>query len=271
MSQPIVRMYVDENGHQTLKGDLSDNNRRFLCLTGVIMPIAEHDNVLTPMMNEIKIRYFGSPDIILHRREIISAAPPFDCLSDENVRERFNADLLTMIERVKYRVVSVVIDKYALVQRYGIIKAQDPYALALEYLMQRYQYWMQDYSASFPMSFGDMLAEARGKKEDRTTKMTYNEIFNGRGYNPLRDADKYFSSSQIKMKSKKDNIAGLQFVDLLSHPARRYILMQNGLGNSFKQSSFEQNIVAVLVKSKFRRNKSTGQINGSGVVLYPKA
>ena len=270
MGTPVIRMYVDENGHQNLNGDLSNNDKRFLCLTGVIMPIKEHDTHLTPLMDELKVRYFGSTSIILHRRELISAKPPFDCLADPKTRNAFNCDLLNIIKEVRYRVISVVIDKYMLVQNYGRIRAQDPYALALEYLMQRYKYWMAEYAASYPHGFGDILAEARGKGEDRITKETYHEIYMGRGYNALNDSSLYFSSSQIKLKAKKDNIAGLQFVDLLSHPARRYILMQHGLGNSFKSSSFEQDIVDVLVQRKFRRNKYNGQIEGNGIVLYPK-
>ena len=87
------------------------------------------------------------------------------------------------------------------------------------------------------------MAESRGGREDRTTKEAYNLIFNGRGYNQLKDAEKYFSSSQIKLKPKKSNIAGLQFADLLSHSARRYILSQNGLAVNLDPNSFESKIV----------------------------
>ena len=269
MNKPKIRMYVDENGHQSLKGDLSNPNKRFLCITGIIMPISEHDNVLVPQLNELKKRYFGSEDVILHRREIISAKGVFEPLADPEVRERFNNDFLNIVKKVKYRVISVVIDKMKLVAKYGIIYAQDPYALALEYLMQRYQYWMQEYSSCYGTSFGDIMAEARGGGEDRLTKEAYNAIFNGRGYNKLKNASMYFSSSQIKLKPKKNNIAGLQFADLLSHPARRYILSNNGLADNLKTSSFEAEIVDVLIKNKFRKNQAN-RIDGYGAVLYPK-
>lgn len=261
-------MYVDENGHQTLKGDLSKNNQRFLCMTGIIMQIHEHDTKLTPMMNNLKEKYFGCADLILHRRELIPAKQPFESLKDETVREQFNQDFLQIVESVQYRVTSIVIDKYMLVQKHGLIRAQDPYALALEYLMQRYQYWMQDYKALHGSCKGDILAEARGGGEDKATKTAYNEIYLGRGYNPLKNAADVFSSSQIKLKSKSSNVAGLQLADLLSHPARRYILSQNGLADNIKTSSYEQKIVEILVNSKFRRKE--GIINGSGVVLYPR-
>ena len=134
--------------------------------------------------------------------------------------------------------------------------------------MQRYQYWMQQYKSRYGYCKGDMLAEARGGGEDMTTKETFHEIYMGNGYNSLKNASEVFSSSQIKLKAKKSNIAGLQFADLLSHPARRYILCRYGLADGIKTSSYEQEIVNILVKSKFRRND--GNIEGAGIVLYPK-
>ena len=268
MCNPVVRMYVDENGHESLSGDLTNNNRRFLCLTGIIMPISEHDSVLTPAFDDLKVHYFGSKDIVLHRREIISAEAPFECLANQDTRDSFNADLLRIIRETLYQVISVVIDKYKLVSRYGLVFSKDPYALALEYLMQRYQYWLQEYARYDDGGKGDMLAEARGKREDRKTQETYQDIFVGHGYNPLERCEDYFSSSKMKLSPKKANIAGLQFVDIISHAARRYILMQNDLGNDYKTSSFEQDIVNILVTTKFRR---FGQdIEGYGTVLYPK-
>ena len=78
----------------------------------------------------------------------------------------------------------------------------------------------------------------------------------------------FYSSKEIKLQKKKDNIAGLQFVDLLSHPARRYVLSQNNLAHDIKPTSFVQNIVEILVKSKFRRKKD--KIDGYGTVFFPK-
>ena len=267
MNKPQLRMYVDENGHYNLHEDLSKDGNRFLCLTGVVMRISTHD-LLTEQMNALKYDYFGDTSIILHRREIIAGKPPFECLLDEKKREHFNNDLLRIMSDLPYGVISVLVDKKALVDKYGIIRAQDPYALALEYLMQRYQYWMQDASSREGHITGDILAEARGGREDHTTKETYRLIYSGQGYNRLKDADKYYSSKEIKLKKKKDNIAGLQFVDLISHPARRYILSQNHLASNLKQTSFEQSVVDILVRTKFRRKN--GKIEGAGTVFFPQ-
>ena len=267
MNEPTIRMYVDENGNYNLREDLSKDGNRFLCLTGIVIKLPTHD-LLTQQFNDLKQTYFGSPDIILHRREIISATAPFDSLKDPATRDRFNNDLLRIINDLRYGVISIVIDKKEIVDRYGILRAKDPYALALEYLMQRYQYWLQDASYRRGIVMGDILAEARGGREDRTTKETYRLIYEGQGYIGLQDASKYYSSKEIKLKKKKDNIAGLQFVDLISHPARRYILQKNGLAPNIKKTSFEERIVEILTEHKFR--KHNGIIEGYGTVFYPR-
>ena len=267
MDRPELRMYVDENGHYNLREDLTNDNNRFLCLTGVVMKLETHDQ-LTRQFDLLKIQYFGSKDIVLHRREIIAGRPPFEALKNDQIREAFNADLLKIISDLKYGVISVVIDKKTLVDKYSLLKAQDPYALALEYLMQRYLYWLEEYEKRYGLAKGDILAEARGGKEDRITSETYRQIYMGKGYNRLDKTQKYFSSKEIKLKKKSANIAGLQLVDLLSHPARRYILSEYDLAKNLSKTSFEKSIVDILVKSKFRRQGK--RINGIGAVLFPK-
>jgi len=260
-------MYVDENGNYSLRENLTNPSNRFLCLTGVIMRLSTHDK-LEQQLGELKLRYFGSKKIVLHRREIVSGKPPFEVLRNEGTRDYFNADMLKLFSDLEYRVISVLIDKKAHVDKYKL-RAQDPYALALEYLMQRYQYWLQDYAKKFKPIFGDILAESRGGREDRITKETHKFIYEGEGFNRLRNASQYFSSKEIKLRKKKDNIAGLQLVDLISHPARRHILSQNNLAQNLDSASFAQEVVNILVAQKFRRDKS-GQIDGHGTVFFPK-
>lgn len=267
MNTPTLRMFVDENGNYNLREDLSNDSNRYLCLTGIVMRNEAHE-LLTQQLDILKVKYFGSKDVVLHRREIISAKPPFESLEDNAIRQSYNADMLRIISELRYGVISIIIDKKALVDKYTLLRAQDPYALALEYLMQRYQYWMQDYSQRHGAIMGDIVAESRGGREDRITKDTYRLIYEGKGYIGLKDAPKYYSSKDIKLRKKKANIAGLQFVDLISHPARRYILSQNHLAHNLKPTSFEQTVVEILVKEKFRRHQ--GKIDGFGAVFFPK-
>ncbi|MCL2223168.1 MAG: DUF3800 domain-containing protein, partial [Oscillospiraceae bacterium] len=157
MNSPVFRLYVDENGNYNLREDLTNNSNRFLCLTGIIMRIEEHD-LLEKELNILKMCYFDSDEVILHRRELVSGKPPFEALNNCGTRESFNADLLKIMFDIDYVTISIVIDKKTLVDKYTIIKAQDPYALALEYLMQRYQYWLQHYGKQHGAVLGDIMA-----------------------------------------------------------------------------------------------------------------
>ncbi|MBP9888684.1 MAG: DUF3800 domain-containing protein [Leptospiraceae bacterium] len=72
------RMYVDEVGNADLK-NASDENQRFLSLTGVILSLEHVQNFLNPQMENLKAKYFNSLsglqlcDLIAHpsRREIL--------------------------------------------------------------------------------------------------------------------------------------------------------------------------------------------------------
>lgn len=268
MNTPIFRMYVDENGNYSLRENINQDSNRHLCLTGIIMERPTH-KLLAQQLGALKQKYFESDRVVLHRREIISATPPFEALKDRVTRANYDQDMLHIIEKINYKVIAVVIDKQALVDRYTLQRARDPYALAVEYLMQRYQYFLQDYRRrSGIKAKGDIMAEARGGKEDGITKETYRRIYRGEGYIGLKDAGEYYSSKEIKLRKKKENIAGLQFVDLISHTARRYILSQNHLAHDLKKDSFAQKVVDILVKDKFRRRNNI--IEGNGAVFFPK-
>jgi len=264
MNTPSLRMYVDENGNNSLHDDLSKDDNRYLCLSGVAMRLSEH-NILEEKLNTLKLNIFGTTDIVLHRREIIPGKPPFEVLKSESVRKRFDDCLLQIIIDINYRVFSIVIDKKALVEKYGLFDTRDPYVIALEFLMQRYQYWMQRFDIPI---MGDILAEARGGREDKITKEAYKYVYEGKGFVKLRNTKDYFSSKEIKLKKKKDNIAGLQLVEILTHPSRRYILIQNIPTHNIIPNSYEQKIVDVLVKYKFSRIDD--KISGVGAVFFPK-
>ena len=119
MGSPTLRMFVDENGNYSLREALEKDSNRFLCLTGVVMRIQTHD-LLTQQFNALKQSFFGSTDVVLHRREIISATKPFDALCDPTVRSRYDTALLKLIKELRFGIISVVIDKKALVDKYGM-------------------------------------------------------------------------------------------------------------------------------------------------------
>jgi hypothetical protein len=107
------RIYIDEVGNADLESS-DDPNHRFFSLTGVIISADHVLQAVQPQMEALKQRYFGShPDepVVLHRKEMLNARPPFQALRDPEVRLRFDDELLNLLADWEYTVISVCLDK----------------------------------------------------------------------------------------------------------------------------------------------------------------
>jgi len=61
------------------------------------------------------------------------------------------------------------------------------------------------------------------------------------------------SSRQLKVKQKSNNLAGLQFADLVAHPSRNEILSEHG--HSVTIAPFAAKVVAILQGKYDRRGE----------------
>jgi hypothetical protein len=97
---------------------------------------------------------------------------------------------------------------------------------------------------------GDTIAESRGGKADRRLKESFHRLWQqGTEYIATETFQKNFTSCQLKVKSKANNIAGLQLADLVAHPSRNEILCEQGLLHT-KLGRFAQKVIEIL-KSKY--------------------
>jgi hypothetical protein len=219
------RIYIDEVGNPDLES--SDNpNHRFLSLTGVILELGYVAAVVHPQMEEIKHKYFRDhPDepIIFHRKEMMNARFPFEGLKDPLIRADFDRDLLQLLADWEYTVISVCLDKKRHKETYTTWR-YDPYHYCLAVLLERFVFYLNRRDAQ-----GDAMAESRGGKEDRRLKDSFERLWkNGTDYVAPEEFRKSFSSRQLKVKTKANNIAGLQLADLIAHPIRNEILEEQG-------------------------------------------
>ena len=163
------RIYVDEVGNPDLKSsNLKDH--RFLCLTGVIIDISHVNEIIQNDLTKIKNCFFKSdPDdpIILHRKEIIYKKGPFSVLKDPDTENRFNDQLLFLLDKWDYTVIAVVIDKLEHNQRYSTWK-YDPYHYCQEILIERFRLFL-----NIKKAVGDIMFESRGSKEDMRLKKSF--------------------------------------------------------------------------------------------------
>jgi hypothetical protein len=75
------------------------------------------------------------------------------------------------------------------------------------------------------------------------------------------------TSSELKIKPKSADIAGLQLADLIAHPSRREILLANNL-IADDRDTFGNQMCAILQKNKYLRSPK-GKIPGYGTKLLP--
>jgi len=257
------RMYIDEVGNSDLNAS-KDPNHRFLSLTGVILDLGYVETTVFPDLEDLKRRYFSShPDdpVVLHRKELVNKKPPFDSLNDPVIETRFNQDLLAILSRLQYRVITAVIDKLEHQQRYETWRF-DPYHYCLTVLVERYVLWLKETGQT-----GDVMAESRGGKEDRRLKASFERVF-GKGSDFIKPEvfEAHLTSRQLKVKPKSNNIAGLQLADLIAHPSFR--AFQARRNNQALPDNFGGQIAQILENEKLHRS-SQGKIEGWGRKWLP--
>lgn len=250
------RIYIDEVGNPDLESS-SNPNHRFLSLTGVVLELGYVQSVLHPQMAGLKEKYFHShPDepVIFHRKEMVNAKPPFTALKDPRVRDNFDGELLALLREWDYTVITVCLDKKAHKEMYKAWRF-DPYHYCLAVLLERFVFFLNREGTQ-----GDAMAESRGGKEDRRLKDSFCRLWEkGTAFVAPEQFQKALTSKQLKVKSKANNIAGLQLADLLAHPSRNEILLEKGLLGEL--APFATRVVAIL-REKYYQDEATGQVFG---------
>lgn len=261
----LYRLYMDEVGNHDMN-HADDPNQRFLSLTGVILESSYTLNTLQPEMDQLKRTFFQQdPDVpvIFHRKELVNKRPPFHSLRDPEIEQQFNTALLTSLARWDYRVITVMIDKRAHRDQYQVWHYH-PYHYCLAVLLERFVLFLYHGENE-----GDLMVESRGGVEDGKLKDSYSRLYaGGTDHIPADRWQACLTSRELKAKPKSANVAGLQLADLLAHPSRREMLIENGLLID-PRDVFGDQIAAILRQSKYLRNSRTGRVEGYGKKLLP--
>ena len=258
----MFRLFVDEVGHHDMKSS-ADPNQRYLGLTGVVMRLGYADGEFTARLNVLKKEIFGRADFTLHRREIIDAKPnPFTALANPECRKLFDDAVLKLLETSTYRVFTVVIDKKEHKTKYSVWQFQ-PYHYCLTVMLERYALWLKRASAR-----GDIMAESRGKKENKQLSRAYRWLYkNGTSHVSSVLFQQTLTSGEIKIKSKADNVSGLQFADMIAHPSYRELICRHT--NCEMTAGFGRKVVDILYRRKYLRNPIDRTVQGWGTKWLP--
>jgi hypothetical protein len=256
------RIYIDEVGNNDI-GSSNTPNHRFLCLTGVVFDLEHVKEVLSPDIENLKTKYFNShPDdpVIFHRKELMNKKYPFKALWNPEVEKAFNEEFLQLLDKWKFKTITVLIDKLEHQNRYSTWR-YDPYHYCMAIMFERYHLRLKETGLT-----GDMMFESRGGKEDRRLKDSYRNIFlKGTDWIKPEDIDDTITSRELKIKPKSANVAGLQVADLLAYPLYRFTLKYYNL-KSDDRETFNEKILEII-KPKIFRNGN--RLEGYGIKRLP--
>lgn len=240
-------LFVDESGDHNLIR--IDPLYPIFVLGGVILDKGYAEGPLETTLNDFKREVFGRTDIILHTADIARNKNGFEQLKDAEFRSYFYDRLNSLMLGIPYTVVACAIKKIPHFDRYGGT-AWDPYSIGIEILVERFCFEIGKYEK------GLIVAEKRNIQLDKNLARVWSNFKEkGTGYVKPHHIEERIVD--LRLKSKSDNIAGLQLADLVVSPIGRHVL-----GKSDKEDW-------QIVEQKFRRD-AHGNIEGHGLVVLPK-
>lgn len=217
--------FLDECGDHSLTK--IDQDFPIFVLSLVLVRREDYCGRILPELNSLKLCYWDHEGVNLHSRDIRKASGPFSILQRSEMRTRFMGELSHLMDILPYELFIVCIHKGNLRNQY--VNAENPYELALTFVMERVIHWMeQNNQASLPI-----LAEARGNNEDNALKAAFFDL--------TASGTCYISSERfqnrrfpLQFHDKRKNIAGIQLADLCAHPAARNILKPEQPNRAFE-------------------------------------
>ena len=215
--KPKYNLYIDECGDHTLA--IYDRNFPIFTLCGILVPVKKV-NEFKKAIDELKIEFWNTTEVILHSRDIRKCEKNFEILFDDDVKKRFYARVNEILSvQGIYVIVCCSVKKEQCIEKYGT--DADVYGTALKYVIQRSIFCVDDINPDGGTI--DIIVERRGKREDTTLLNYYNKLrFTGMHHiSPERLAEHMGSFGFSK---KTENVSGLQVADLIAYPISRYVL-----------------------------------------------
>lgn len=259
-------MFIDDTGDVTQ--NVTDHpQQRYAGITGVILELSYIQDKFDAGLMKLKEKHFGRLEStgkppILHLRKMKMAAGPFECLTDENRRRSWETDCLQMYEKARYHVVSVGLDKLAFKDRYPNW-AGSFYRLLVGNALERYFYFL-----TYNNGVGDIVAEGCNPKLDGLLKRYYRHAFvNGADHISAEKLQKVLTTSEIKIKTKAQDVQGLQLADLLASTCFAHCRRVYDQGPTFDK--FAMKVADLIEKKKFYRDPS-GNPHRYGRVWRPE-
>ncbi len=207
-------VFADESGSPVLSADRGDFP--VFVLVFVVIEKATYAGSVQQAITNLKFRYFGHDQVILHERDIRRQSGAFARFqASAPLRNGFIEEINDLVRSLDATVISAVIHKDRLEQRYA--QPFDPYALALTFCMERLAGVLLKREQSGRAV--SVVFESRGAKEDQVLELAFRRLADGDVPIGRGSGEKFLKFTwNSHFADKRSNCAGLQLADLFARP-----------------------------------------------------
>lgn len=214
-------VYVDESGDHSLQS--IDPQYPIFVLAFCVFHKHHYSNVVVPLLEKFKFKYFGHDQVVLHENEIRRRKGMFRMLNTREYQQQFMNELTQVIEESNFILISATIDKNALKKEQ---KGENAYHIALALCIEALYEFLEEKNEHQQKTH--VVVECRGNKEDKDLELEFRRICadveQQKGNLPL----------DILFSDKKVMSSGLQLADLVARPIGLQTLKPGQENRAFK-------------------------------------
>ena len=189
----------------------------------------------------------------------MAAKGHFASIKDEAVRRQFDAEFLSLVKEVDYQIITVVIDKNQHADKY--LRPRHPYHWGLWCMLERYCNFLRHRN-----SRGDVMAETRGKKEDKKLQDVFGRFYRSdSSFANSANIQLRLASAEIKFRGKAHLICGLELADLLALSSKIDVIHTYN-GDLSLRDNFTTKVISSI---QYKYYRGSTQAKGNGKKLLP--
>ena len=256
------RLYIDETGTPS-PPNAGSIAQKYFFLLGTIISRSHLEQFILPNWDNLRNLLTVDPDYptIVHLPKLRKGKHRLKLLDDPNLNSKFEQQLIDFLENAEISICCILLNKEAVSNQYH--KPYDSYHYALKLLLERYVLYLEKCSGT-----GDVIAEARGKKENALVKLEFEKIYrDGTEFlSPTRMQNR-LSHGEVGIEKKEARVRGLEISDILAAPLKYWVLNRTGLEN-VEPTGLNKKIAEVARKKLMK--DSRGKTNGYGIKIFPE-
>jgi hypothetical protein len=237
-------VFVDESGDHSLTR--IDPQYPVFVLAFAILRKTDYIQRVSRDLQMFKMRHWGHDETVLHEHEIRKPLDAFAFLRQRPRRERFLAELSTLMEELPATIVAVIIDKHAFAARHAEEHPGGTYDYAMKTGLNAVFQFLAGQGQSQRRT--PIVVERRGRREDKELELTF------RRFCDLTNGHSRILPFDLIMVPKTANSAGLQLADLIARPIGLHHLRPGQPNRAFD-----------IIQAKLYRG-AEGEVEGVGLL-----